>query len=194
MRFALLASLLASLLAACASDSANVSGNLPGGGVTVADTISATVTTDDGTGGTSSYAQIVIGSTSGLCSDAGAAPPIDRKGAREIVIELRDITGSQSTAPAAAGAYTIYPNTGSEPPKSASLSTVGFDNTCQTVDAQTASAQSGTVTLTAASGGVYKGTFDVTLNTGDHITGSFDPTACPALQTAAANTDSHGCM
>ena len=186
--------LLASLLAACTSSGASVSGSVPGGGVDVADTISATVTVDDGTGGTSSYAQIVIGSTSGLCSDAAAAPPIDRKGAREIVIELRDIAGSQSTAPAAAGTYTIYPNTGSEPPKSASLTTVGLDNTCQTVDAQTASAQSGTVTLTTAAGGVYKGSFDVTLNTGDHITGSFDPTACPALQTAAANTDTHRCM
>ena len=187
---------LALLLAvsACASDGANVSGQLPGGGVIAGDTISATVTIDDGTGGTSSYAQIVIGSTSGLCSDVGAAPPIDRKGAREIVIALRDITGSQSTAPAAAGAYTIYPNTGSEPPKSATLSTIGFDSACQTVDAQTASAQSGTVTLTVASGGIYKGTFDVTLNTGDHITGSFDPTACPALQTATANTDTHRCM
>lgn len=185
---------LVSLLAACTSNGATVSGNVPGGGVDVADTISATVTADDGTGGTSSYAQIVIGSTSGLCSDATASPPIDRKGAREIVIELRDIAGSQSTAPAVAGAYTIYPNTGSEPPKSASLSTIGLDNTCQSVDAQTASAQSGTVTLTSVTGGVYKGSFDVTLNTGDHLTGSFDPTACPVLNTAAANTDAHRCM
>lgn len=189
MRFALLLA-----VCGCASNGASVSGSVPGGGFDFKDTISATVTVDDGNGGTSSYAQIVIGSTSGLCSDAAAMPPIDRKGARAIVIELRDINGAMSTAPAAAGAYTIYPNTGSEPPKSASLSTVGLDNTCQTVDAQTASAQSGTVTLTAVTGGVYKGSFDVMLNTGDHITGSFDPTACPALQTAATNTDARTCM
>ena len=181
-------------LAACTSSSSSVSGTVPGGGFDFADTISATITTDDGTGGTSSFAQIVIGSTSGLCSDAEASPPIDRKGSRAIVIELRDNAGSQSTAPAAAGAYTIYPNTGSEPPKSATLSTIGLDNTCQTVDAQTASAHSGTVTLTDATGGVYKGSFDVTLDTGDHITGSFDPTACPALQTAATNPDAPRCM
>ncbi|MBV8762484.1 MAG: hypothetical protein JO257_34690 [Deltaproteobacteria bacterium] len=182
------------VICGCASNGGSVSGNVPGGGFDFADTVSATITTNDGNGGTSSYAQIVIGSTSGLCGDAGAVPPIDRKGSRAIIIELRDITGSQSTAPAAAAPYTIYPNTGSEPPKSASLMTVGLDNTCQTVDAQTAQAQSGTVTLTAASGGVYKGSFDVTLNTGDHLTGSFDPTACPALQAAATNSDTPRCM
>ena len=157
----------------------------------LADSISASVTTSDGAGGSASSARIVLASTSGLCSDASATPPIDRKGQRFIAIELRDVDGATSTAPTAPGTYTIYPNTGSEPPKSASLETGGFDDTCQQVDEDAATAQSGTVTLTAITAGAFSGTFDVTLNTGGHLTGSFDPEPCTQL--AAATDTEHAC-
>jgi hypothetical protein len=140
-------------------------------------------------GGDSSPALIVLASTSNLCSDAGT---VDRTGQHFISIELRDVNGSTRTAPTAPGSYTIYPNTGSEPAKSASLTVGGFDNTCQLDDNLAAAAQSGTVTLTSATGGVYKGSYDVTLNNGKHLTGSFAPVACPKLATA---TDSgHTCL
>jgi hypothetical protein len=158
-----------------------------------ADMISATVTTSDGAGDTSSAARIVLGSTSNLCSDASASPPIDRKGQHFIAIELRDVAGAMKTAPTAPGVYTIYPDTGSEPAKSASFTIGVFDGTCQLVDDESASGQSGTVTLTSVAAGVYAGRYDVTLNTGAHVTGSFAPTACPQLANAVTNSDQHSC-
>lgn len=172
------------------SDGGAVSGDPPGGGFDVEDQISATVTTSDGTGDDTSEARIVIASTPNLCSDAAGS--IDRKGQRSITIELRDVSGATKTAPTAPGSYTIYPNTGSEPAKSASLTVGALDDTCQLVDDDSASAQSGTVTLTSVAGGAFTGSFDVTLNTGGHLAGTFAPTACPQLATALASAD-HVC-
>lgn len=187
MRFVLLA-----CVAACTSSSGgHVSGDTPGGSVDVQATVSAVVTMDDG-GDASSEARIVLASTDSVCSDAAAMPVIDRKGARFISIELRDVSGSTSTAPAAAGTYTIYPNTGSQPPKEALLEVGALDDTCQPVDAEEASGQSGSVVLESAAGGVFSGTFDVVLNTGEHISGRFDPVACPALQALTAGV-AHDC-
>jgi hypothetical protein len=182
-------------LVACTSSSGGgVTGDPPGGSFEPVDAIATTVTISDGAGGTSSSAWIAIATTANLCSDVSASPVIDRKNQRFITIQLSDVTGSMSTAPTAPGTYTIYPNTGSQPPKMALLTTGGFDGTCQMVDTDSASGQSGSVTLTAVSAGTFTGTFDVTLNTGDHITGSFTPEACPQLATAVAGTDSHSCM
>jgi hypothetical protein len=185
MRFALLA-----CVAACTSSADGVSGSPPGGPVDTQATVSAVVTSSD-TG--DSEARIVISSTATVCADAGAMPPIDRKGSRFVTIELKDINGSTATAPTAPGTYTVYPNSGSQPPKEALVVTGGLDDTCQSVDADSASGQSGTVVLTSASGGVFKGTYDVLLNTGDHISGSFAPVACPALQALDASSQ-HNCQ
>jgi hypothetical protein len=170
-----------------------VTGDIPGGSFQPADTISASVTTDDGAGGTSSDARIHIASTPHLCSDASASPPIDRKQQRFITIELRDVNGATSTTPAVPGSYTIYPNTGTQPPKSASLVVGALDGTCQLNESDSAAAQSGTVTLTSVTGGAYVGSFDVVLDTGGHITGSFDPQPCTQLQAAAATIE-HSCI
>lgn len=175
-------------LVGCTSNGGSVSGQTPGGSFEIADMISATVTTSDGAGDSASVARIVMGSTANLCSDAGAA--IDRKGEHYITIELSDVAGSVRSAPTAAGTYTIYPDTGSEPAKSASFTIIALDQTCQAIDADSGAGQSGSVTLTSATGGVFAGSFDVTLNTGDHVTGSFAPSACPQLATA---TDQRTC-
>jgi hypothetical protein len=177
--------------AGCTSSAdGSITGQPPGGGFEITDMISATVTTSDG-GDSSSTARIVMASTPDLCSDAGAA--IDRKGEHYITIGLSDVAAGVRTAPTAPGTYTIYPNTGSEPAKSASFEVGAFDNTCQLVDEDSGSGQSGTVTLTSVTGGVYAGSYDVVLNTGGHVTGSFAPTACPQLATAAANDAQHSC-
>ena len=179
--------------AACTTRDAATSA-LPGGGAfTTGDTISASVTLDDGGGGTSSVARIVIASTPGLCSDAGATPPIDRAQQKFITLELADVAGATTTTPTAAGTYAIYPNTGSRPAKSASFVTGSLDADCMTVDAADASGQSGTVTLASVTGDAFAGSYDVVLNTGDHVTGSFTPRACPALRTAVASTATHRC-
>jgi hypothetical protein len=185
MRFVLLA-----CVAACTSSGGDVSGTTPGDSVDVQATVSAVVTTSDG-GDSSSEARIILSSSGSVCADAGAN--IDRKGSRFIAITLRDVSGSTASAPAAAGTYTIYPNTGSQPPKEALLETGGLDDTCQLVDDEQASGQSGTVVLDSAAGGAFKGTFDVVLNTGDHITGSFDPIPCPALQMLTMGGE-HACQ
>lgn len=191
MRAALACLLLASAcVSSVDSGGGDDTGPTPGGGsVDVADEISATVTVSD-EGGDSSHALIVLASTSNLCNDAGS---VDRKGQHFISIELRDVNGSTRSAPTAAGSYTIYPNTGSEPAKSASLNVGAFDNACQLDDNVAASAQSGTVTLTSVAGSVYKGSYDVTLNNGSHITGTFAPVACAKLATATSN-DQHSCL
>ncbi|MGE5187204.1 MAG: hypothetical protein ACM31C_34380 [Acidobacteriota bacterium] len=185
--------------AACTSSAPG--GSNPGGGsngsgttFTPGDTISAVVTMSDGAGGSTSEAWIVLGSTSGLCADATASPPIDRKNQKLVTIQLTDVNGSARAAPTVAGTYTIYPDSGSEPAKSASLTTATLDGTCQPIDADAAQGQSGTVTLSAVSGGVFKGSYDVTLNTGAHVTGTFSPTACPQLATAVTSNATPACM
>lgn len=184
MRFVLLA-----CVAACTSSADGVSGSPPGGPVDTQATVSAVVMSSD-TG--DSEARIVISSTASVCADAGATPAIDRMGSHFISIELKDVNGSTATAPAAGGTYTVYSNSGSQPPKEALVEIGALDGTCQLVDNAQASGQSGTVVLTSASGGVFKGTYDVVLNTGDHISGSFDPVACPALQSLTTTSD-HDC-
>jgi hypothetical protein len=178
------------VVAACTSDAGgSVTGQVPGGSFDPGATISAAVMIPDGGG----EAVIVVSSVATACSDDGAAPPIERKGSRAMTIRLMDVANGMTTTPAAPGTYTIYPNSGSQPPKEALLEMYGLDDTCQQVDAQSAQGQSGSVTLTSVAGGVFKGTFDVTLNTGDHLTGSFDPTACAALASLAANPQSPAC-
>ena len=168
-------------------------GTPPGGSFEPGATVSAAVTMSDGAGGSSGEALIVLSSTASACSDAGAMPPVERKGSRAMTITLMDVTNGTTAAPTAPGTYTIYPNTGSQPPKEALLDMIGLDGTCQQVDADAAQGQSGTVTLTLVAGGVFKGSYDVVLNTGDHVTGSFDPSACPALQSITAPTQSPAC-
>ena len=148
---------------------------------------------DDGAGGTTSSAHIVIGSTQALCSDAGASPPIDREGEHLVVLDLRDVSGSTIAAPSAPGAYTIYPDTGSEPPHSASRAVDTLDTACQPIDSSAAAAQSGTVTLTTVANGAFSGSYDVTLNNGNHLTGNFAAQACGALQSAATSQTTHQC-
>jgi hypothetical protein len=169
----------------CGGGDDGTTGPLPGGDFTVADTISAVVTQDE-----DSAARIVMSSTSNLCSDMRASTPIDRENQRLIVIELVDVNGAATTAPTAAGTYTIYPNTGSRPAKSASFVATSLDDACSAD--QDASGQSGSVVLTTAAAGKFAGTYDVVLNTGDHVTGSFDPTACAELQAATTNAN-HTC-
>jgi len=169
------------------------SNQLPGGPFQVADQVSATITMGD-PGDTTSDARVRLSSTTGLCADLSASPPIDHKQQRIITIVLRDVAGSTKTAPTAPGTYTIYPNTGSEPAKSAVLTIASFNDSCQSNDAESGQGQSGTVTLTSIAGGVFAGSYDVVLNTGSHIAGGFRPTACPQGAAAFMNDADHACQ
>ncbi|HTL35914.1 MAG TPA: hypothetical protein VL326_22445 [Kofleriaceae bacterium] len=160
---------------------------LPGGNVDLKESVAANITVED-----DGRLRIVQASTTGLCADARATPPIDRQGQHFIVIELSDVGGANTTAPTAPGTYTIYPNTGTRPAKSASFVAGAFDDTCQTDDAFDGQGQSGSVVLTAI-GTRFQGTYDVVLNTDDHVTGTFDAAPCTELQAAATNQQ-HACM
>ncbi len=192
--------ILIAVTGACTSSAPGGGGGGGGGGsnggttFTPGDTISAVVTIPDGAGGSTSSAWIVLGSTSGLCADESASPPIARKNEKTVTIQLTDVNGAARTAPTVAGPYTIYPDSGSEPAHSASLTTATLDASCQPIDADAAQGQSGTVTLTSVSGNVFKGTYDVVLNTGAHITGSFSPTACQQLANAVTSNDTPTCQ
>jgi hypothetical protein len=158
------------IFAACAGEEAATPG---------AESISAVVTTDQ-----DSVARIVIASTTNLCSDVRAS--IDRQNQTLITIELADVAGAATTAPTAAGTYTIYPNTGSRPAKSASLTTGRFDSACS-LD-EDGSGQSGSVILTTVAAGKYAGSYDVVLNTGERVSGTFDPQVCAELGVSSSNT------
>ncbi len=198
MRIQLGLTLIAVTACTSSAPGGSPSGGNPGGSGTgtfqPGDTISAVVTMSDGAGGSTSEAWIVLASTSNLCADESASPPIDRKDQKLVTIQLRDVSGATRTAPTAPGTYTIYPDSGSEPARSASLLEATLDGTCQPIDADAAQGQSGTVTLTSVAGGVFAGSYDVVLNTGGHVTGSFSPSACPQLSTAVNSTDTHSCM
>ena len=180
------------VFAACTS----ASDDGPGGGgsgavddVDAAGAISAAiVVSDEGDGA----ARILIASTKQLCSDARATPPIARKGQTLVMIDLHDVTGAGTTAPSAPGTYTIYPNTGSRPEKSASLQLATLDASCQQ-DVQ-ASGQSGSVALSSVTGGKFAGSYNVVLNTEERITGVFDPTPCPEMQALVDSADDHSCL
>jgi hypothetical protein len=161
---------LAVILGACTDPEAATPG---------AESISAVVTNDQ-----DSVARIVIASTTNLCSDVRAS--IDRQNQTFVTIELADVSGAETAAPTAPGTYTIYPNTGSRPAKSASLTTGRFDNVCS-LD-EDGSGQSGTVVLTSVAAGKYAGSYDVVLNTGERITGTFDPQVCAELGVSSSHT------
>jgi hypothetical protein len=66
------------------------------------------------------------------------------------------------------------------------------DANCTQVMSQSAVATSGTVKLTAVSGGSYTGTYSVAFETGEVVSGEFHAGTCPGLATYLA-TPAHSC-
>jgi hypothetical protein len=189
---------LVGIAAAGCSSSGSIPGGesgsaTPGGSFAIADQISAAVTFSAGGGDLASTAWIVLASTSNLCGDDSASPPIKRKGQRFITINLYDVNNETGTTPTAPGTYMISDAlgmTGYQPPKQAELVTGGFDTTCTVIDADAGTAESGTVTLSAISDNAFSGSYDIVLTTGEEMKGSFSPSACPQLATAVAPSTS----
>jgi hypothetical protein len=180
-------------VAACGSSSpGSVSGTIHGVTYSVGDAISAAVSETDN-GVTSHFAFISLVSIDGACADIGSnsEPP----NVKSLAISLADYNGTVLNAPTATGSYTIYDSTagGTPPTLYASASAGVTDATCTTITADSASAMTGTVTLTSVSGNVFDGSFDIMMNSGDHVTGSFSPEACPAIQNLVGSTMSPAC-
>lgn len=176
----------------CGSDSpGNVSGTIHGASVGVSDAISAAVAIT-GQAGTQHLAAVIMTSTPNACGDAAAN--IEHPNMKFVDLSMFDVNGTTFNAPTAPGTYSIYQGTGTPPAKAATFNVGVIDATCMTVDAMSAKATTGTVTLTGVSGNAFSGSFDVALDSGDHVTGSFSPGECAALQTVINTMTAPTCM
>ena len=158
----------------------SVDGTVRGQAVPINDSISAAVTV---TAGTAQFhaGEVVMGNAGSLCKDV--AGRIEHPNEKVLVIAMFDVNGASLTTPVATGTFAIYQQGTNPPAHAATLSVSVNDATCNTIDAQSAKATSGTVTLEHISGNVFSGKYDVVMDSGDHITGDFDPEGCPAIQT-----------
>ncbi len=185
--------------AACGGGSnsdATVNGAIRGNTLPVSDTISATATVQfSGPPATTINVGVIgISSSGGLCGKltAGQEP----KNSQYLLLFLTDINSvtGQTTAPSAAGTYSVYSGTGTAPTKLAIVNYIKTDATCRSTAATMANGISGMVVLTAASNGSYSGTFDITFDTGDHVTGSFRASNCAALSTLISEQRTTTCI
>ena len=115
---------------------------------------------------------------SGICAtmNGGHEP----KSLQYLGFTLVDQNGSLRT-PLGPGTYTVQRGA----TRFAAASYIVTDASCKYVPADTATASSGTVTLTGVSGRgaawSYEGTFDLTFDRGDHVIGRFNSASCLAL-------------
>ena len=179
---AVAAALGASSAGCSSSTPATFTGSIHGVTFTASDAVSGPASLQLGTTNVSAGA-VVITSWSGVCSDISQNPPQQMKNSSYFIIVLGVFTGTTISAPSAAGTYTVFAGTGTPPTNLALVLFNQTDAQCNTVQATTAEAASGTVTLSGLNGSSYSGSFDVTMNSGDHVTGSFNATGCAALST-----------
>jgi len=180
------------VVAACGGDDGRGSTPVDGstaGGTTVTGTIhgldfgivdAASAVAHNGTG-TSSFATIILSSHSGICADANA--DVIRANRRELVLFVGVGSGNSLAAPTSTGTFAVA-SPGNGPYSTVTAEVV--DGACAPVTSDTASAVSGSTTLTAIDGDRFAGTFDVTFDSGDHVTGSFDPQGCAAIGQGAS--------
>lgn len=165
------------MLVACGTNGpGEVIGTVHGMAVPVEDAVSTSITDVTSQGTTIQIAMILMANTSDLVHDTGSftVHPAEKS----VLVTLFDATG---TVHASTGTYTIAAS-GSGPPMAATLVVTVLDGACQSITTSGASATSGTVDVTEASGRVFQGSFDVVLDSGDHITGTFHPHDAVALE------------
>jgi hypothetical protein len=177
----LLLAVSVAMMSGCDSPSGGgVEGTVMGKEFVMVDAISSSVVAAPDPG-----IEIVMTSTANACADL--ANNVLHPNETAVAIYVTDNVNGESAVPTAPGTYPIVNGTAPMdplPPKAATVYTHIVEATCghdghEAV--KTATADSGTVMLTAVSADQVSGTFDVMLNTGDHITGSFDPQTCGAF-------------
>lgn len=155
----------------------SIDGRIRGQGFAIQDAISASVL-PDASGRRGDFGIVQLTSTPGACDDG--KNDITRPSEKVVNIEVFDWNGS-SKPPSAPGTYTVVDVfTGTPVPKTAHWYMNASDAVCKYSASDSATAESGSVTLTVVDGDRFSGTFDVTLDTGERVTGSFDPQPCPA--------------
>lgn len=171
------------ITAACSSSGASFSGTIHGQSFSPQEAISGTVTATDGSGNTTGY--LLIANRTGLCADAaGNKTPKSLAG---FLILLNEYTGNADHTVSPSGAGTFVVSNGSSG-KIAFAAFISNDDSCQEINAKSAAAASGTVTLTSASAGNYAGSYDLMLDSGDHVTGSFSSANCSAITTLGSSS------
>jgi hypothetical protein len=159
----------------CAACGGSASGTIHGNSFVPVDSVNVVLSL----GTNDSLVELVVADTGGLCDLAKASRVPKNLGGLLIVAQDR-ISGTTGTAPIAAGTYTIT-SSGTSPGKVANAAYNRTDATCHTINADNATATSGSVTFTGVSGGTYVGSYDLTMNSGDHVTGSFSSASCPEV-------------
>jgi hypothetical protein len=133
-------------------------------------------------GGASSYTQVLLSSAGGACSTvSGTSTPKNLQAVSILIYATLDSQSGASTAVTAPGSYQVYDGDGPAPRGTnvATVQYISLDATCQTTLKQYA--PTGSVTVSAISGGLVTGTFDVTFPGSSRVTGSFNAPSCAAL-------------
>ena len=173
--------------AACSGSSASpqistVTGTFAGQALDIADSASF-----QGTTGMTSYLDVVLSSTSGICSVAVQQAAKANTNRLELLIQN---IGASNATPLAAGVYTVTNGdpavTGNDAVTGASAGYLQvsanyntYDASCAPTLAPTASgATSGTITVDATTAADVSGSFDLRFPGGDHLSGRFASPVC----------------
>lgn len=188
--------LAALLLAAAACGgggaSATFTGAIAGQTMRPTDAISSPATVAFASG-TAPVAAIVISDAGALCTRLAAN--LEPKSSRALILFLADVNGATGAiqAPSGTGTYLLFTFGSGAPPGHFAVASFGVnDASCKQIAAQSATAVSGTVTLTGNSNGAYAGTYDLSFDSGDRVQGAFHTAACQGLATFLSSA-SHGC-
>jgi hypothetical protein len=169
-------SLIAATAAACGSGPATFNGTVRGQGFKPADALSSTSTVTLSDGSTVTVGEVALSSVHGMCNLITSAQT--PKSSQYFIMLLAAIQNGVPQPPSGPGTFTVSTAT------SGNIATVSFqalDQSCASINANSADGVAGTVTLTSVNNGAYNGNFDVSLSSGDHVSGSFTASSCPQL-------------
>ena len=182
------------LAAACGSSGATATfdGTIHGLAMQPKDAVSSPATVPFASGSLP-VAVIVIGDVPQLCGKINAN--VEPKSSQLLLLFLADANASNGAIQPAAGTgdFPVFLiGSGSPPPHFAFAEFGVNDDLCRQIAADSATAVSGSVTLTGNGGGAYTGTYDLTFDSGDRVTGSFHTTTCQGLPDYLSRLN-HGC-
>ena len=172
--------------------SATFTGTIDGQTMRPTDAISSPATVGF-TSGTAPVAAIVIADAGGLCTRLAAN--LEPKSSRVLVLFLADVNGATGAiqVPSGTATHLLFTVGSGAPPAHFAVASFGVnDASCRQIASQSATAVSGTVTLTGNANGAYAGTYDLVFDSGDQVRGSFHTAACQGLATFLSS-NAHGC-
>ncbi len=181
-------------IAACGGggSSATFAGTIHGQTLRPLDAVSSPATVVFASG-TASAAAIILSDAGTLCTRLAAN--LEPKSSRSLVLFLADVNAATGAieVPSGTATYLLFTVGSGSPPAHFAVASFGVnDASCKEIAAQSATAVSGTVTLTGNANGAYAGTYDLVFDSGDRVQGAFHTAACQGLATFLSS-NSHGC-